>query len=248
MPSVSIAIATFNPVKEWLQRALDSCAGVDEIILCNDGSAHFDSAEYRFPAGVRANVLHNEKNVGSFKSYTIAVSRTTGEWISTPGDDDYFDAAAFPPLLARLKVTEADIVYYPCRTFGKSETIMGRHPTITYRMLRKRNRIYGGSFFRRRVWDFLEGYQLESSADWDFWLRAYKSGFVFEYFPLVCGHYRITDRSMFEQQAKALGRENLARLVRAHAARWKKIHRRRGNRITAALRKAGAFLFRPSRG
>lgn len=217
---ISIAIATYNPIKEWLQQAIETSLLADEIVICNDGSHNFNENDYKLSPKVR--IIHNDRNLGAFKAFSKAISECKGEWISAPSDDDYFVRDNFSLLLERLKVTRADIVYYPYRVVGKYNKIAGRMPLLNYRLIYLINKIYGASFFRRKVWEFLGGFRTDVAADWNFWLRAYKSGFKFEFFPRVCGCYRITERSMFEKQLKELNRHKINMIVRKDADKWNK--------------------------
>lgn len=225
MNKISIVIPTYNPVKEWFQETLDSCQGVDSIIVCNDASKNFKAEDYKFPVE-DVKILHNEKNIGCFKTINRLCSEVKEGFISAQADDDYFDKNSFPHIVDILRKTKADVVYFPCRYFGKYNYVYGYAPNPVFEVLYRDNDIYGASFFRKELFDFLEGFQLEVGADWDFWLRALKSGAKFEFFRLIGAHFRVTERSMFENQLKNMGRAKINSLVHENVNKWDKKLRR----------------------
>ena len=219
MNKVTVVIATHNPVKEWLQQTLDSCRGVDSLIICDDHSKELVLSDYSYPtADVR--MLYNERQLGCFQTYNRLCKEVKEGFISAQADDDYFDEKNFPAIIEVLRKTKADVVHFPCQYFGKYNFVFGYCPNPIYKVLYNANDIYGASFFRKELWDFLGGFQLEAAADWDFWLRAVKSGAKFEFFRSVGAHFRVTERSMFEGQLKKLGREEINKIVRGNADKW----------------------------
>ena len=218
----SVVIPTYNPVKEWFQECLNSCAGVDEIVIGNDASKIYDPAEYKYPEGVETRFIHGEKNVGPFKMLNRIIPEAKGEWISTQADDDSYDKRKFPRLLNFIRGVpeDVDVVCYPCSYFGKRMQLYGQCGIPNFETIYKANNIYGSSFFRKRVFERLGGFQLTVAGDWDFWLRALKSGFKFAYFPEVSAYFRVSERSMFEDSLKKLGRKKIDRMVQENVDKW----------------------------
>jgi glycosyltransferase involved in cell wall biosynthesis len=222
MNKITIAIATHNPVKEWLQQTIDSCKGVDAIIIGDDDSKDFRIEDYRFPVS-DVRVMRNEQNLGCFKAFSRIIDEVKEGFVSPQADDDYFDEKNFPVIVKVLRNSKADVVHFPCQYFGKYNFAFGYCPYPTYESLYITNNIYGASFFRKELWDFLEGYQLEVAADWDFWVRALKSGAKFEFYRGIGAHFRVTERSMFEKQLKQYGRDQINAMVQVNADKWTKV-------------------------
>jgi len=221
MRKITVAIPSFNPVKEWLQQLLDSCDGVDEIIISDDGSDQpINLEDYRFPHGVDVRLLRNDRNLGMTANFNIVTNAADDGFITVQADDDYFDKIYFQLLLRFMRKSLADVVYFPCQYFGKRDFIYGDIRNVSLNDVYEKNYIYGASFFTKEMWRFLDGFQLDFAQDWDFWLRALKSGFRFEYFPQICAHFRVTERSYFERMLVKHGRQHIHKVVHEHVDAW----------------------------
>ncbi|MCK9324714.1 MAG: glycosyltransferase, partial [Bacteroidales bacterium] len=196
-------------------------AGADRHIIVDDASDNFNPADYESSYVIDTKVYRNEKNLGCFKTINEGVAQIkTDDWISAQADDDTWHAVNFPKLVKQLRKSKADIVHFPCIYYGKMSGFFGVSKNESFDDLKKDNNIYGASFFKKHVWDALGGFKLDVAGDWDFWLRAMKSGFTFEYFPLVCAWFRVSDRSMFERSLKKIGRCKINKSVKRSVDNW----------------------------
>jgi GT2 family glycosyltransferase len=67
--------------------------------------------------------------------------------------------------------------------FGDKDCLCGENADPDN--LKKFNSIPGVSWFKKSVWENIGGFTWDKAEDWDFWLRAYKAGYKFQYFPEV---------------------------------------------------------------
>lgn len=221
MNKITGIIPTHNPVKHWLQQTLDSCRGFDELVICDDKSDKFNSRQYRLPDDMPVLFLHNDVNRGCFNTINILCDYVKEGMITIQADDDYYDKNNLPAIVARAKVTDADVLYFPCQYFGKYDFIFGNAAKVEYKTLMQANYVYGSAFFRKELWQFLGGFQLQVAADWDFWIRAIKSGAKFEFYPAIGAHFRVTNRSMFEKSLATIGRDEINKAVFDNSTKWK---------------------------
>jgi hypothetical protein len=226
MNRITGVIPTFNPVKPWLQQTLDSCIGFDELIIGNDCSDKFSPNQYRFPQDTSLTIYHNDKNIGCFNTINRLCEGVREGMITIQADDDYYDKDNLPAIVNIARTTDADVVYFPCQYFGKYSFIFGYAPKVEYKTLLRGNYVYGSAFFRKELWQFLGGFQLEVAADWDFWIRAIKSGACFEFYPAIGAHFRVTNRSMFEKSLATIGRDEINKIVYDNSVKWKGCYER----------------------
>jgi len=222
MNKITALIPTFNPIKKWLQQTLDSCIGFDELIICNDGSENFNFGQYRLPKDTKVTFIQNETNLGCFQTINILCNQVTDGLITIQADDDYYNKDILPEIIERARLTEADVLYFPCQYFGKYQFIFGNVPRVEYKSLRQANYVYGSAFFTKDLWRFLEGFQLKVAGDWDFWVRAAKSGAKFEFYPRIGAYFRVSSRSMFENSLAKTGRAMINKEVQDNSDKWKK--------------------------
>ena len=221
MNKITGIIPTYNPIRSWLQQTLDSIGQFDELIICNDGSDYFNIKQYRLPKDISVTLFENEKNMGCFKTINLMCEKVAEGMITIQADDDFYDKEQLPTLLEIARNTDADVIYFPCQYFGKYNFLFGNMPLVDYKTLLQANYVYGSAFFRKELWQFLGGFQLEVAADWDFWVRAIKSGARFQFHPNIGAHFRVTNRSMFEKSLETLGRAQINKQVYDNCVKWK---------------------------
>jgi hypothetical protein len=221
MNKITVAIPSRNPIKEWLQQCLSSCEGVDEIIIGDDASSPaINLNDYVLPS-CGARLIRSETNIGCPAMANRLVPECTGDFISVQADDDYFNTEVFGIILQAIKHSTAAVVHFPCQYFGKYDYIFGNVPGVTYSENYANNMVYGASFFRKQLWVALQGFHGEVAQDWDFWNRALKSGFIFEYVNELGAYFRVTKRSFFENALSRIGRDKINKMVRDNCDNWK---------------------------
>ena len=221
MNRITGIIPTYNPVKPWLQQTLDSCIGFDELIICNDCSDSFNIKQYRLPKDTFFTLMNNDKNIGCFNTINKMCECVDDGMITIQADDDYYDKDNLQDIIEVTRRTDADVVYFPCMYFGKYNGLFGNQSKVDYKSLLQANYVYGSAFFRKELWKFLGGFQLQVAGDWDFWIRAAKSGAKFEFYPKQGAYFRVTSRSMFEKSLVTMGRDEINKKVYDNCVRWK---------------------------
>lgn len=201
---ISLAINSKNPRPEWLKQCLDSAQDFDEIILYLDGVNTGDESIAR-EFGRKIIVVGDGKERSIVEGFNYAVSKTTGDWICSFCDDDYFITGNLQSLIRTISTGEydnADVIYFRvslsnCGEWGTSNVTIGE--------MLGQNQIPHGSFFRRSVHSELGGYQTECCTDWDFWLRALIKGYRFRYFPNPVYVFRTGHESAYKRHLKEYG-------------------------------------------
>jgi glycosyltransferase involved in cell wall biosynthesis len=221
MNKITGTIPTYNPIKQWLQQTLDSISGFDELIICDDGSDNLNLDRYRFPKNIPNIFMRNDTNIGCFNTINRMCKEIKEGMITIQADDDYYNKETLLEIVNIARTTEADVVYFPCQYFGKYNFVFGNVPKVDYKTLLQSNYVYGSAFFRKELWQFLGGFQLEAAADWDFWVRAIKSGAKFIFYPSIGAYFRVTSRSMFEKSLSSIGREAINKLVYDNCTAWR---------------------------
>lgn len=221
MNKITGVIPTFNPIKRWLQETLDSISGFDELIICDDAGETFKQNQYRYPKDIPVTFMRNETNLGCFKTINRLCESVKEGMITIQADDDFYDKRNLPEIVEIARFTDADVIYFPCQYFGKYNFVFGYAPKVEYRTLLQANYVYGSAFFRKELWSFLGGFQLDVASDWDFWIRAIKSGAKFVFYPERGAHFRVTPRSMFEKSLETMGREAINKMVYDNSVKWR---------------------------
>lgn len=147
-----------------------------------------------------------DRNIVDGFNYVIqnAIDFGKADWICSFCDDDLFHVEHLNELINRIKSGEyddADIINFPVSSTGGTWGSL----EFTLKDLEEDNRIPHGSFFRREVFEKIEGYKIEEAADWNFWLRAMKAGFRFKSFDKPVYYFRQHAGSAFSEQLKRLG-------------------------------------------
>lgn len=208
-------IGTYNPNLEWLERAIDSSFDLfDEYIVFDDGSSKNVFSElqeklYPNKKWIRDGVFKiqfygHQQNKGFYEAKNRAIEKSTGDIICTLDDDDYFDRNGVMNLKKYIfETTEcceamqkegADVWHFKLQKFGNEDGIYGEGGDP--KNLTSFNSIPGISWFRREVWKELGGFDNIRAEDWGFWLKAFKSGKTFTYFPEVVYNMNVRNGSV----------------------------------------------------
>lgn len=183
---ISLAINSKNPRLDWFNQLLESAQGFDETLIFIDG------------------------NGTSIKDgFNQIIKATRGDWVCSFCDDDFFHVEHLGELLSDIrggKYDEVDVIHFPVYV-GDNERCMqwGAIGTFSIEQIKEQNMIPHGCFFRREVFDKLEGYRVDCYADWNFWRRAKESGLRFKGFVKPVYFFRQSERSATKQMLKELG-------------------------------------------
>lgn len=211
---ISLAINSRNPVPEFMEELFRSIRGFDEVVLYIDELAKGTPA-FRIPP---ATILIGDENARDIKDgFNRAIEETTGEWICSFCDDDFFIPEALEELLAAIREPGfsdgADIIHFPVLTGSGS---WGHASPFTESEIRECNLIPHGSFFRREVWEKLGGYKTNEGTDWNFWIRAKVAGFRFKQWSTPIYFFRMeTARGAWAKQVAQFGAQEIKRIVNA---------------------------------
>ncbi len=224
---ISVVIGTRNPRPDYFHQAVAGCVGVDELVIVNDASdlpveLPEDSLLVKFPT---VKVINLEKNAGAMVALDIGTRESTGDFIAHMSDDDYYDEDNFPKILDVVRSTRAHAVIFPCRNFGPhafESEFFGDEPHPTFEKNLYKNAVYGSCFFSREMYEFV-GFQVKYGSDWDFWNRALKSGFPFEYVPVVGAHFRVWERSHLRSAVDSQGWDAVRQAVIDSGMGWNRV-------------------------
>lgn len=180
----SLVIGSYNPKKEWLDRALRSAEGLfDEIILVDDGSI-----EPIKGATIR------KKNGGFYTARNAGIEKATGDIICSIDDDDEFIRDGVNSLKEFCKIVDSDIYSFPVELFGEQNGIAFSNPVMNETL--NTNQIPSGSWFKKKVWEEIGGFKYHLAEDWDFWTRAWKNGYKFTHFGELIYRHRMWKESL----------------------------------------------------
>lgn len=195
MEKVTLVCTSHNPDYTLLEKMLDSAMKFDDIIV------HINGKSIR--QGGKIGRFTKKLSIPDAYNYLIKNIVTTS-WVCCFCDDDYF----YPEALAKM-IEEvhngiiAGVAHYKFHIsgyippqdkrcwFGQKEYDLGEKNKITPTLLETHNRLPAGSFFRKRAWEMVDGFQGDKCHDWDLWKRMARRGIEFKYFDtLVYNHVR----------------------------------------------------------
>lgn len=179
----SCVIPTYNPNPIWLDRAVNSAVELfDETIVVDDGSTERVSILPK-PFFLLKLIIH-KTNKGQAEARNTGVREANGDIVAILDDDDYFDKEGVIALKEFIERNpDNDIYHFHLKMFGDSTGIYGENANP--KELMEHNSIPGISWFKKDLWKELKGFKGREAEDWDFWIRAYKAGKKFIYFPKV---------------------------------------------------------------
>lgn len=167
--TVLIPIHRSKGNREWLQQAINSLKGVENIIL-----------------------LENDGEVVEALNHGLSLAKT--EWVCAFGADD----VAHPDFLKRMMgfAHNVDVIYhgFVFATEDLKATGIGKPPPFNGPQLERANFIPGSSIYRREKALEVGGYRdLGNLEDWDLWVRMWRAGAKFVEVPDAFIFYRIHD-------------------------------------------------------
>jgi hypothetical protein len=199
---------SYNPNREWLDRAINSNEGLfDEYILVDDGS--------QIPiTGLRSDikVVRHETNKGTFAAKNTGVENATGDIICFLDDDDYFDGQGVLALKEFVKQNpDGDVYHFYLRKFGNETGFYGENSDP--KDLTDHNSIPAHSWFKKKMWEEVGGFKYKYCEDWEFWLRCYLNKRKFVYFPHVVMNYNCRSDSVSANYKYKISYEDMKKEV-----------------------------------
>lgn len=198
---VSIIIPCYNQAEyltESFESALQQTYKNIEIIIVNDGSSDNTKDIAR---ELPYNILINQDNKGLSFARNEGIRCSTGDYILTLDADDKIS-----PDFIEKTIGKDDIVSTWQQEFGLSNRLwMNTFVNPTYENFKQRNQINCCSLFKKEIWENINGYDenmMLGFEDWDFWLRATKSGYKVSVIPEPLFYYRKHGPSMVNNALK----------------------------------------------
>lgn len=200
---ITLVCTSLNPDKTLLNKMLDSAWQFDEIVLNVDQQPF----EYRNDFGCSNKQIHRVFNKDHWSlpdAYNYMIENVKTEWVCCFCDDDYFYPEGLSKMIEEVREgIVAGVAHFKFHIsghvppqdkrcwFGRKEYDLCEKQKITPRLLEKHNRLPAGSFFRKRAWEMVGGFQGDKCHDWDLWKRMAQKGIEFKYFDhLVYNHVR----------------------------------------------------------
>jgi GT2 family glycosyltransferase len=203
MAKVSVVIPTYNRatfIAETIASTLQQALGELEVIVLDDGSTDSTEKVVRQIADPRL-IYVRQENQGATAAFNAGVRKSTGDYLSILGDDDYYLEDGLVPLLELLEdnpdVGVAAGGYYLVGEKGKF--IQEVQPWIGYPELDTKTWLLAcpvllqASLIRREWFDKIGGFSLDIKGpqDWDFGLRLAHAGCKMEWIKEPVFNYRL---------------------------------------------------------
>ena len=198
---ISVVVPTYNDA-HFLPTALASCLDQTipvQIVLVDDGSTvPLSDDVVRFIAEHRNIVTHVRHgwNCGLSAARNTGIAHARYELIIPLDADDWFLPGSLAPLVSAM-TEEVDIAYGNVVDSGKLYEPVKR-PLQRADFLED-TPLFCSSLFRRTVWQAVGGYTVRQGPhyeDWNFWVKAFKAGFRFQYAPVTVYDHRSRPDSM----------------------------------------------------
>lgn len=194
-PRISIITACYNSAST-LRTMLESIrvqGGVHgfskELIECIviDGGSHDGTQDILREFDDVITFWSSEKDRGIADAFSKGIAQAHGEWIAILGADDAYLPNAFDTILSGAKqFPDADILYGEALLEQPgNQTVVQRAVPFSELNLYHSFICHQAVFARKRVFDAIGSFreQLHYAMDYDWLLRAWKQGFVFQPLP-----------------------------------------------------------------
>lgn len=200
MKKVSIVIPCYGQA-HWLPDAIESALNQTykniEVIVVNDGSPDNTSEVARkYPV-----ILVEKENGGLSSARNAGIKVATGEYILPLDADD-----KILPTFIEETIDIDDIVSTGQQEFGDSDTLWNdQRPHPRHEHFLQDNQINCCSLFKREIFEKIGGYDENMKLgyeDWDYWLRATKSGYNVTVIKDPIFLYRKHGKSMITETVK----------------------------------------------
>ena len=204
-PLISIIVPCYNQAQyldECLQSVLEQTYENWECIIVNDGSPDDTEvvAKKWLEKDSRFQYLY-KKNGGLSSARNAGIKIAKGEYILPLDADDKIGSKYGELALKEFdKDQNLKVVYCLAEKFGDESGSWGLKD-FSLLNLSKKNMIFCTSFFRKKDWVEVGGYDVNmiyGLEDWDFWISILKKGGNVIRLNEVCFYYRIKNVSMLK--------------------------------------------------
>ncbi len=201
---ITLVCTSHNPDYKLLDKMLASAVGFDEVIVHINGTLikHNDLI-YKFK---------DELSIPDAYNYLIKNYVKT-QWVCCFCDDDYFYTDGLKKMIKEVhEGIVASVAHFKFHVsgycppqdlrawwFGK-EYDLSEKRQITPKLLSKHGRLPAGSFFRKRAWEMVSGFQGDKCHDWDLWQRMSAKGIEFKYFDYLVYNFVRRNNSAWIRQ------------------------------------------------
>lgn len=183
---ISIVLPVWNGEK-YLNSAIESILTQSyknfELIIVNDCSTDgsLDIALKFSEKDARVRVISNPENLKLPRSLNAGFNLANGAYYTWTSDDNLLHPNFLEKMLETLDATRADIVYGDFNSINEHGDLIGVSRVGTAEELVIANSIGASFLYKKEVHTSLAGFDAESFLyeDYDFWVRAYLSGFTF---------------------------------------------------------------------
>jgi glycosyltransferase involved in cell wall biosynthesis len=212
---VSVIIPYYN-TGAYLPEALASLKGLkdhpvytSEIIIINDGSTDPASVALLDEIKNDGYIIINIEHKGLSAARNAGLAACTGDYILLLDSDNKLRDIFINLSIPLLKIGGADIIYGKAHFFGASKKPTFKQDVFHLPTMVARNYIDACCIIKRKVWETLGDFDenLNVLEDWEYWIRAGKAGFKFQFVDKYFYDYRvhaksltsgITDKSYYE--------------------------------------------------
>ena len=172
MNQITLCCTTHHPQVNLLLKMLDSAKGFDERIV------HFNHNEnIELPKDIKIKTL--PQPVSAAWGYNSAIIQASSRWICPMADDDFFHEENLKELLAWFRTTniQEDIIYFPIFCGNERQGWTEQHLLVpTFEGLQQQNMLPFSCFYKKSLWEKVQGYDNLPFNDWGFWLKAFNVG------------------------------------------------------------------------
>lgn len=253
MLRLSIIIPCYNHGK-YIQEAIDSVLKYPkheelEIIIINDGSTdnHTNSIlnQIKHPCVQ----IINQANQGLAAARNNGIKLAKSAIILVLDSDNRIDHHFITEALSVLDThKEIGIVYSDSIIFDDTKEVKRRIQKFDVRVLLMKNYIDACAFFRKSIWEELNGYDenmpFMGMEDWDFWIRNIGIHTKFYHIKKYWFYYRDTPNSMAKSTSEEKYRALFEYIIKKNAHIYSKHMGNIGYYLTYSNRKPVLFAIK----
>ncbi len=191
---VGLCVATHNSAR-YLEKCLRSIKDQtyrDVKLVCVDDASSDDTGIVLDYYNVEYLTLG--RNSGSCaKPYNIGLSylSTDCELLMKVDSDDYLEPTCVEEMVASIGTKDFVQCYLNIFEPGKATEVHQILPGMTPESMREHNMLNAFGMMTSNMWEMLGGFREDLHfEDWEFWIRALRSGFTYNVVPRALYNYR----------------------------------------------------------